>query len=78
MYNMCVSEGHRQYGVSLVQGKCGNENNLKESILSFYILFGDHTWVIRLSLIPCVLFFLNGVRKLIFHKADKECRELNS
>lgn len=78
MYNLCVSEAHRQYGISLVQGKCGNENNLKESILSFFTVFWDQTQVIRLSLIPCVLFFLNGVRKLIFHEANKEGKELNS
>lgn len=78
LYNLCVSEAHRQYGISLVQVKCGNENNLQESILSFYTVFWDQTQVIRLSLIPCVLFFLNGVRKLIFRKADKEGRELNS
>lgn len=78
MYNMCVSEAHRQYGISLVQGKCGNENNVNESILSFYTVLGSNSghWAFADSL--CFVFFLNGVRKLIFLKADKEGRELSS
>ena len=74
---MCVSEARRQYGISLVQGKCGNENNVNQ-ISPFTLCSGIKLGSLGFRWFLVFCFFLNGVRKLIFSKADKVGRELNS